>query len=281
MSIRRPAAPAAADPAPAHTGHNRAPLDELIPAEFRAELLRERPDFLTRFADVIAAADRAEAIDDETLGRCGDLVKICRAMDAHVTATHKAVKEPHLLAGRLCDAEKNALAEQLATAKRKVEDKANAFIARREAAARAERERIAAEERAAAERAAAAERERIRAEQLAAEAARSAAGEEERIAAEQRAAKAAREAEEAMKAAALAPAAPSRSEPVRSDAGATVSGKQEWKSEVTDYQLAFIAVEDNAHVRAAIDKAVAALVRAGKREIPGTRIWPVAKASFR
>jgi predicted nucleic acid-binding protein len=121
----------------------------------------------------------------------------------------------------------------------------------------------------------------MRAEQEAAEAARSAASEEERNAAIDRAAEAAREAEEAMAAAALAPAAPTRSEPVRSDAGATVSGKQEWRSEVEDYAKAFRAVKDDAKVREAIDAAAARLVRAGKREIPGVRIWPVAKANFR
>lgn len=282
MSIRR-AAVAVADPTPAAAifGHNKPPLEELIPEEFRAELLRERPDFLDRFENAIAAAERAVANDDETLGRCGDLVKLYRACDSHITTTHKTVKQPHLDAGRLCDAEKNALTERLAAAKRKVESVANTFVAKREAEARAERERIAAEERAAAERAAAAERERIRAEQEAAEAARNAASEEERNAAIDRAAEAAREAEEAMKAAALAPAAPSRSEPVRSDAGATVSGKQEWKCEVEDYSKAFRAVKDDAKVREAIDAAAARLVRAGKREIPGVRIWAVAKANFR
>lgn len=268
-------------PSAAHIGHNKPPLEDLIPEEFRAELLRERPDFLTRFENAIGAADRAVAEDDESLGRCGDLVKLYRACGNHIDATHKAVKEPHLIAGRLVDAEKNALNEQLSAAKRKVEGIANTFVAKREAEVRAERERIAAEERAAAERAAAAERERIRAEQEAAEAAASAATAEERNAAIDRAAEAARIAEEAQAQAALAPAAPARSEPVRSDAGATVSGKQEWKSEVTDYQLAFIAVEDNEKVREAIDKAVAAQVRAGKRAIDGVRIWPVAKANFR
>jgi hypothetical protein len=34
-------------------------------------------------------------------------------------------------------------------------------------------------------------------------------------------------------------------------------------------------------VREAIDKAVAALVRAGKREIKGVKIWPTAQAVSR
>lgn len=81
--------------------------------------------------------------------------------------------------------------------------------------------------------------------------------------------------------AALSAAGPGKVEPVRSDAGAAVSGKQEWQSQVEDYAKAFRAVKDDEKVRGEIDKAVARLVRAGKREITGVRIWPVAKASFR
>lgn len=270
-----------AAPALAHIGHNKPPLEELIPEEFRTALLAERDDFLTRFDHAIMAADRAVATDDESLGRCGDLVKIYRACDAHITATHKAVKEPHLIAGRLVDAEKNTLTEKLAAAKRKVEGIANLFVAKRDAEQKAERDRLAAIERAAADRAAAAERQRVQAEQAAAAAAQSAASKEERDAAIDRAAEASREADEAMAAAALAPAAPKHVEPVRSDAGATVSGKQEWKSEVEDFAKAFRAVKDDAKVKEAIEAAAARLVRAGKREIPGVRIWPVAKANFR
>ena len=267
--------------AAAHIGHNKPPLEEIIPAEFRAELLRERPDFLTRYEQAIEAAERAEATDEESLGRCGDLVNLYRACDKHITETHKTVKQPYLDGGRLVDAEKNSLAERLASAKRKVEGIGNAFVAKRDAERQAEAARIAAEERAAADRAAAAERERMRAEQEAADAIQSAATREEREAALDRAAEATREAEEAMAEAALAPAAPGKAEPVRSDAGAAVSSKQEWQCAVEDFTKAHRAVKDDPKVREAIEGAIKRLVRAGKREIPGVRIWPVAKANFR
>ena len=262
-------------------GGNKPPLEELIPIEFRSALLADRSDFLTKVDALIDAASRAHADDDESLGRCGDLVNAYRKASQHVDATHKAVKEPYLLGGRLVDAEKNAIAARLADARAKVERIANAYVADREAKAKAERDRIAAEQRAAAERAMAAQREQMRAEAEAARAAREASNAQEREAAQALADKAARDAEEAAAAAALAPAAPERAEPVRSDEGATVSGKQEWQSQVTDYQVAIFAVIDNAKVQEAIDKAIAALVRAGKREIEGVRIWPVAKANFR
>jgi hypothetical protein len=260
-------------------GGNRPPPEEAVPLEFREELLREHPDFLTTLEGLVDASGRAVATNDQELGRCGDLVKRYRSVLAHIASAHKTVKEPYLLAGRLVDAEKNTLTEKVEAAKRKVEAIGNTYVAKREAEARAERERVAAEQRAAAERAAAAERDR--AEQEAARAAAEATSKEERDAAIDRAADAAREAEEAMAAAALAPAAPGRSEPVRSDEGATVSGKQEWACEVEDFAKAFRAVKSDPKVREAIDAAVKRLVKAGQREIAGVRIWPVAKANFR
>lgn len=284
MPVKQAYAPASNDTpvaAPAIIGHNKPPLEEIIPEEFRAELLRERPEFLDKLRDAVEAAGRAQAIDDETLGRCGDLVNVYRAILKHIDATHKAVKEPYLQGGRLVDAEKKTLTERVEDAKRKVEAIGNAFVAKRQAEQRAEQERIAAEQRAAAERAAAAERERERAEQEAIRAQQEAANAEERAAAEERARKAAEEAEAAMSSAALAPAAVATNEPVRSDGGSTISGKQEWQSRVDDYTVAFMAVEDDDKVREAIDKAIARRVRAGARKIEGVTIYPVAKANFR
>ncbi len=210
---------------PPPAGHNRPPLDELIPAEFREELLREQPEFLLRLDDLIGSASRAQATNDDELGRCGNLVNAYRKALAHVGNVHKVVKQPYLDGGRLVDAEKNVLVERIEAAKRKVEHIGDVYVA---------------------------------------DAARKQA-----------------EAEEAMAAAALAAAAPTKAEPVRSDEGATVSGKQEWKSEVTDYEVAFMAVADDEKVREAIDKAIARRVKAGSRKIEGVRVWPVAKANFR
>lgn len=262
-------------------GGNKPPLEELIPLEFRTALLADQPNFLTVMENSIAAADRAMATDDETLGRCADLIKKYRAIASHINATHTAVKEPHLLASRLCDAEKNALAGRVAIAKAKVEAVGDAYQAKKDAAERAERERIAAEQRAAADRAAAAERARVQAEQEAAAAARAATNEAEREAAQERARLAAEEAEAAARAAALAPSAPAKADPVRSDAGASVSGKQEWVCEVEDYAAAFRAVKTDQKVKEAIDAAIKRQVRAGSREIKGVKIWPVSKANFR
>lgn len=272
--------------------HNKPPLEEIIPAEFKEALLAEHPDFLSRLDETVGKVDpkkpedygsvsRVRVTNDDELARAGTLVKIIRAQIAHVEATHREVKQPYLDGGRLVDAEKNALMGRLAAAKTKVESIGNAYVAKREAALKAERDRIAAEQRAAAQAAADAEAAREKAEQEAEAAAANAVSDKERAAAEAAAREAAAKAEQAMAAAALAPAAPAKAEPVRSDEGATVSGKQEWKSEVTDYELAFIHVADDEKVREAIDKAIARRVKAGTRTLAGVKIWPVAKASFR
>jgi flagellar biosynthesis GTPase FlhF len=274
--------PKSAEPASATIGHNSgAPSEADVQEQFRRTLLIEKPDFDKRLEQIEAAAERVVVSDDETLGRAGDMVRIIRATDKLVSDTHVRVKAPYLAAGRVCDAEKNALTGRLSAARTKVEGIANAFVAKREAERRAEEQRRQAEERAAAEKAAAAGRERERAEREAAEAAAKATNDEEREAAQQRAAEAAEAAEQAQREASLAAAAPADDRLVRSDAGATVGTKQDWQSQVTDYELAFMACSDNANVRIAIDKAIASLVRAGKREIDGVRIWPVAKGNFR
>jgi hypothetical protein len=185
-------------PALAAVGHNKPPVEDEARAAFREALLADRPDFEQKVEDIVAAADRARVIDDETYARGGSFVKTARAAIAHVGAAHTAAKAPYLAGGRVVDAQKNELVFRIEQARDKVQQQLNAYAAQKEAEARAERERIAAEQRAAAEAAMKAERERQEAEAAAARAAREAASEEERAAAAERAAEAARQAEAAM-----------------------------------------------------------------------------------
>lgn len=239
-------------------GHNRPPVDEMARADFDEALLKDRPQFLEKLAQLEGSAERAEVTDDTTLGRAGDLINSLRDCQKHVDATHKDVKAPYLEAGRAVDKKKNDLAGRINDARAKVQRKGDAFVAEREAKLRAERQKAEAEARRQAEEAAAAEA-------LRAEAAETNDAESM---------------DDVPVIAAPTPTVPDR-EPVRSDAGSTVSGKKVWKSEVTDYAKAFAAVSDNDKVREAIDKAVAGLVRAGKREIDGARIWPETQMSAR
>lgn len=262
-------------------GANEPPIEEQIAMEFREALLSERPDFLVRMESAVEAVDRAEVVDDETLGKAGDLAKILRACESYVAEVHKAVKEPHLARSRACDAEKNALTSKITVARSRLADVMNAFMAKREAERRAEEMRRAAEARAAAEAAAKAEREAREAELAAQRAMAEAANEAEREAAAGRAAEAQREAEQRMADAALAAAPVGKAEPVRSDTGSTISGRTVWQSQVEDYAKAMKAVKSDPKVREAIDAAVQRLVKAGQREIPGTRIWSTTQAVAR
>lgn len=267
--------------APPPAGHNKPPVDEEARAAFRERLLSDRPDFEQKLDDIEAGAGRVRVTNDEEYGRAGEFIKIMRGAAGHINDAHKAAKEPYLEGGRAVDAAKNVLIARLDDAKAKVQPLMNEYAARKDAEERAERARIAAEQRAAADRAAAAERERQQAEADARRAAAEATNAEERAAAQARADEAARIADEAMEAASLAAAAPARAEPVRSDTGVSISGTTVWNSEVEDYAKAFKVVKTDPKVKEAIDKAIARLVRAGQREIPGIRIWPTKQAVAR
>lgn len=248
-----------AEPNPrAVIGGNEPPLTERIAAEFREALLSERPDFMTLLdqmlgkvnpdpekAEDLGSVHRARCTDEETLGRCGELVKRLRLCEALVDDVHVKVKKPYLDGGRAVDAEKNALKARIGNGKQAVQELMDAYAAEqlkalreREAKEREEREKLAALAR------------------------------ENNL--------------EAALPPAPAPA-PVRSGPVRSDGGATVSLGTEFVSTVTDYAKAFKKVKDNAKVREAIDAAIQKLVREakGKIEIPGVSIAERAKTSAR
>lgn len=248
---------AGAEPAPSRH-HNAPPLEERIAMEFRDALLEDRPNFLHRLDEFVAAVDRAKVEDEETLGKAGDLANMLRKAEQHVDEVHKAVKQPYLDGGRAVDAEKKRLAGRISDARFRLSTEMNGFMADREAERRrAEAERIAGERRQA-ELAAQAERER-----------QEALGENNP------------EAIVEMEAVALAPAAPKRPEPARSDLGSTVSGKTVWTSDVEDMTKAFKAVKGDEKVQQAIRDAVQRLVRAGQREISGVRIWSTTQAVVR
>lgn len=228
------------DPAP--IGHNSAPVEDDVRAQFKDQLLDARPDFLLKVEQIEGAADRVTVTDEDTLGRAGDLVKMCRAAMKHVADTHKEVKAPYLAAGRTVDAEKNALTDRLEAAKRKAERPMNIYVAERELARRQ--------------------------------------AEQARREAEEAARKAAAEAAESSNPAPTFEPEPEpepENEPTRSDGGTTVSVREEWQSQVTDYCLAFMFVEDDEKVREAIDKAISRRVRAGVRKMDGVRIYSTTK----
>jgi hypothetical protein len=253
--------------APAPRDHNRPPPEEVIPAEFREALISERADFLTLLDQLLGkgdpdsedyvqgSVDRAKCADETTLGLCGELVKRLRACEQLVSKVHQDVKAPYLLAGRLCDAEKNALHGRIIAGKSRIEALQQDYLREQR-----RKEQLAEAERQAEFRRQEAERQRL------AELAR----------------------ENNIDPVVIPEAAPppppvQRAEPVRSDGGATVSRLTEWKSQVEDYRLAFTSVKDDAKVREAIDAAVQRLVKAtkGQKPMKGVRIYEDVKASNR
>ena len=241
--------PAPRSDAPPSKGHNRPPPEEVIPLEFREQLLADHPDFLTvldRYLGVGGeggAVDRASATDDESLGACGKVVKFLRNAEKHVADTHKAVKQPYLDAGRLVDAEKNALVGRILAGRDKVEGVMNAYAAKKRAEEAEEARRRDAERR--------------RLEELARE----------------------NNIEAALPP--PPPPPPAATQPVRTD-GATISTVIEYVCEVEDYGKAFKKVKDDAKVREAIDAAIKRIVKATKGQpIPGVRIWESTKTISR
>jgi len=238
-------------------GHNHPPLEERIPVEFRQALVAERADFLIKLDDLLGKVDgdpedpadlgavhRARCDSEDTLGKCGALVKSLRAAEQLVDGVHKELKQPYLDGGRLVDAEKNALIARIGVGKRRVQGMMDAYAD----------------------------------EQLKARRAQEAKDAEERA----RLAALARE-NDLQGALPPPPPPPAPPPPVRSDFGATVSLGTDHVSTVTDYAKAFKKVKDIAAVREAIDKAIQKLVRdaKGKIEIPGVTITERAKTSAR
>lgn len=242
-------------------GHNAPPPEEMAREDFNRSLdaaLARRGLTRERFDELVDQSTRAVAIDDESVGRCGELVKSLRAAVKLIDEVHQEVKAPFLAAGRELDGMRNTLKDPLDRAKRAVEAKQGNYLREQEAIRQAEarRQREAEEaarrelaERLAAERAAAADAEAPDFSQV-----------EEYIA---------------------APPPPPKAEPIRGDFGAAVSGQKVWTHEITDITVAFIAVADNAKVREAIDKAIGGMVRNGARQIEGVRIFQTLKASNR
>lgn len=228
----------------ADIGHNSGGLAEQARLEL-AELLSPR---ITRIDQLCDAAGRAAAVDQDSAGKCADLVRMIRKEAEHVDGLRAQVKGPYLAATRSIDGEAKQHTDRLAAAKSAVERKLDQFNREERAKAEAERRR----------------QEELR--RIAEEEARAAAGSEEPALAA------------IEPAPAPAPATPPR---IEGDLGAKVIGKTVWKHEITDWAQAFAAVSENAKVREAIEKAIAARVKAGERAIPGVRIYEDIKTEVR
>lgn len=259
--IQRALAPVTEENPRVIIGGNRPPIDIEAKATFD-EALDAKDGFRARIDQLLGAADRAAATDEESAGRCGELVKQIRAASKFISDAHVAAKAPYLLAGRVIDAAKNELVTPLDAAKKTVEGKQTQFLREEEAKRQAEMRR-----------------------QREAEMARRREEEEAHRKIEAERENNGETGGESIPSYAREPAPVFIAEPereiIRGDFGAAVSATKVWLSSVEDYEVAFIAVANNDKVREAIDKAIANMVRGGVHEIPGVRIWSDVKASNR
>lgn len=252
-------------------GNNRPPVAIEARAEFD-DLINANDGLRQRIEDLIGASERATATSEETMGRCGQTIIQIRAAMKKVEDAHTTAKAPYLEGGRVVDAAKKELLVPLEEAKKRIEGKQEGYLREQKKRDDERRAKAAAEQRRIDEENARLQREHDESVRKAKQEAQAA-----RIAAEE--------------AGRPAPVyvAPVIAEPVyvappppptviergiiRGAEGAAISGKKVWKSQVNDYAAAFPMVASNPKVKEAIDAAVAGIVRAGLRDIPGVRVW--------
>jgi hypothetical protein len=233
-------------------GNNRPIPSEDALREFN-DLLAQRDGFNARIDALVGSAGRASAHDTESAGRCGELIKQITAAAKVVEEARVTVKEPYLEAGRSLDAHAKVTIAPLLNAKASVTTMLNTFMREEEEKRRAEQRRIDDARRA--------QEAEQRAREEAARAANQPAPEPEPVYA--------------------APEPVAEPTRIRGDFGALTSAKTVWKHEITDWTVAFMAVEQNEKVREAIDKAIGAMVRSGTRKIEGVRVFSDTVASVR
>lgn len=226
--------------------------------------LVDRADALTQ-----AAANVPEELDDTTTPRATDFVRQIKACAKKLEEARKAEKEPFLEQGRLVDGWFQELTSVLARSARMVEGRIEAHLRHKAELERQERARQQREAEArakqAAEEARAREAALIQDDDL-----------EPAIAAAEAEIQAKRDAYQAGRAAAAPPADLVRT---RGDMGGVATLKREWTWEITgpvdlDALRPYLPAD-------AVDKALRAAIRAGIREIGGTRIFQTERALVR
>ena len=126
-------------------GGNQPPLSERITLEL-APLLDKR-------AELLAIAETAVIIDEESARKVTDLGKLMRAFELGVDSTRDAMMRPYLEATRQINAAFNPIAGPVAIARQGADGRGGLrgmltrWLAKREEEAQAERDRLAAEQR--------------------------------------------------------------------------------------------------------------------------------------
>lgn len=133
--------PGAAAQSAAPMGHNRPPIEEQGVADFN-DAIDRHAGLRQRIADLLGSASRAVATDDETAGRCAELIRQMSAAEKVVDGEREAVKRPYLTAGRHIDDAAKTLVSDLGTAKGKVRGIAETYMRQKAAEEAAARRRV-------------------------------------------------------------------------------------------------------------------------------------------
>jgi hypothetical protein len=132
--------------------HNRPPPDLLTGDALRDKLRDENYELIARRDELLAAAARVpEVTSDDVAGKVTDFVKQLVALAKAADAKRVGAKEPFLKGGSTVDGFFKAITDPVATAKTGVERKLTTYLRDKEARARREREEREREAREAAE----------------------------------------------------------------------------------------------------------------------------------
>lgn len=252
--------------------HNNPPADLLVGEALREKLRDENTDILDRADQLLEAAGRLPAIDnDDVAGKVGDYIKQLTALIKMAETRRTSAKEPYLEGGRHVDGFFKAVTDPVGKIKETVGKLLTIYEREKEAAARARRieeERIAREaaQKAAAEAAAAA----------------AAAADDKSldtaIAAEKAAEVAAADLAKAAQAAEVKPAELSRT---RGEYGSMTSLRTEWVFDNLDRAQLDLEELRPYLPTDGLEKAVRAFIKAGGRQLRGVTIYESTKAVVR
>jgi hypothetical protein len=252
--------------------HNNPPPDLLVGDALREKLRDENRDLLKRCDDLLAAADRVPNIEsDDVAGKVTDFIKQLTALAKAAETKRTDAKEPYLEGGRHVDGFFKAITDPVAKAKVAVEKNLTTYLrdkADRERREREEQERLARE---------AAEQARKGAE----EKARAAANDLQlaaAIKAEEQANAARADLVKAEKAAEAKAAELSRT---RGEYGSVSSLRTVFGFEDIDRATIDLEALRNHLPLDGLEKAVRSFIKAGGRELRGTRIYETTNAVVR
>ena len=261
-----------ADALAALLGDNNPPPDLLVGDALREVLQDTSADLIKRRDELLAAAARVPTIDsDDTAGKVSDFIKQLSALVKTADAKRTDAKEPYLEGGRNIDGFFKAITDPVSKAKTNVERNLTTYL--RDKAEAERRERM--------------EQERLARE--AAEKARKEAEEKARAAADERALDNAIEAEKAAEAAVADLVKAERAADVkaaelsrtRGEYGSMSSLRTSWVFDEIDRATLDLEVLRPYLPTEGLDKAVRAFIKAGGRELRGTRIYETTAAVVR